>query len=76
MKLISEKLKVVATEQLKGEKDGKPYEMYFLIANHENGIQERLLIPKELITKCTKDKTIQLSYELGYKGKCYAKEII
>ena len=49
--------------------------MYFLIANHENGIQERLLIPKELIPKCQKDKQVTITYEMGYKGKVYAKEI-
>jgi len=75
MKLTSQKLKVVAVEHLKGEKEGKPWEMCILIANQENGIQERLAIPKELEEKLQKDKQITLVYELGYKGKAYAKEI-
>ena len=60
---------------MKGEKDGKPWEMTILIANRNNGIQERLAIPKELEQKLVKDKEITITYELGYKGKVYAKEI-
>lgn len=76
MKIYSENLKVVKTENRKGTKDGKEYDFTILYANLENGIQEQIGIPNELAEKCKKDKIIKIEYEVGYNKKIYAKEVV
>lgn len=76
MKVYSENLKVVKTENRKGENKNGEYDFTILYANLENGLQEQISIPNELAEKCKKDKVIKIQYEVGYNKKIYTKDII
>lgn len=76
MILISEIVEVVTCLHREGENEKGKYAFDSLYYNLENGIQESIVIPKELVEKVKKGDKIKLKCEIGYRGKINVKEII